>query len=154
MVGMTRRVQAIAVALAVILGIAVASGGVWVLGSGGRAGHSAGSAMVGTNGPDRLIGTNHHDTIDGRGGADLIAGAGGKDLLMGGPGRDKVFGGKKFDHILGGGGSDTIRARDHRPDTIECGPGRDVARVDRIEDGVYDCEQLRIPKPSQGGPSR
>jgi Ca2+-binding RTX toxin-like protein len=155
MVRMTRRAQGIAVALAVILGIALASGGVWVLaGSGGRAGHSAGTAIVGTNGPDRLIGTNHHDKIDGRGGADLIAGAGGKDVLMGGPGRDKIFGGKKFDHILGGVGSDTIMARDNRPDTIECGPGRDVARVDRVEDGVYDCEELRIPKPSQEGPSR
>jgi Ca2+-binding RTX toxin-like protein len=141
---MTRRAQGIAVALAVILGIALASGGVSVLAA----------AIVGTNGPDRLIGTNHADSINGRGGADLIRGRGGRDALRGGRVRDEIVGGKKFDRFFAGGGRDTIRARDGQPDEIECGAGRDLARVDRVEDGVYDCEVLRIPKSSQEAAGR
>jgi Ca2+-binding RTX toxin-like protein len=153
---MTRRAQGIAVALAVILGIALASGAVIVLAGSGHKGSAAatGKVLVGTNGHDRLIGTARHDKIVGRGGPDVLRGRRGWDLLKGGAGRDKVVGGKGFDHIYGGAGRDTIRARDRRPDTIECGPGRDVAIVDRVEDGVYDCEELHIPKPSQAGPGR
>jgi len=153
---MTRRAQGIAVALAVLTGIVLASGGVMVLAGSGKAGNTTttASGIVGTNGPDKLIGTRHDDSIDGRGGADLIRGRGGRDVLRGGTGRDEVVGGKGFDRVNAGGGRDTVRARDHRPDTIECGPGRDLARVDRVEDGVYDCEVLRIPKPSQARPGR
>ena len=153
---MTRRAQGIAVAMAVILGIALAGGGVVVLAGSGPSGvvKPGGRTIVGTNGPDKLIGTNRPDSIDGRGGADLLRGRGGNDVLRGGTGRDTVVGGKKFDRINAGRGRDTIRARDRKPDTIECGPGRDLAIVDRIEDGVYDCEQLHIPKPSQARPHK
>jgi Ca2+-binding RTX toxin-like protein len=153
---MTRRAQGIAVALAVILGIALASGGVVVLAGSGSKGTTTtrATAIVGTNGPDRLVGTNRHDEIDGRGGADVILGRGGKDALRGDAGRDRVVGGKKFDRIFGGGGRDTIRARDRGPDTIECGSGRDVAVVGRVEDGVYDCQELHLPKPSQARTGR
>jgi Ca2+-binding RTX toxin-like protein len=146
---MTRRAQGIAVALAVILGIALVSGGVAVLA--GSDSTVSRAVMVGTNGPNKLIGTNGPDSIEGRGGADLIRGRGGNDILKGGTGRDQIVGGKGFDRIQGGGGHDVIRARDRKPDTIECGAGRDKAVVDRSEDGVYDCEVLRIPKPSQAG---
>jgi Ca2+-binding RTX toxin-like protein len=153
---MTRRAQGIVVALAVILGIALASGGVLVLaGSGHRASTAVtGKVLIGTDGPDRLIGTVRHDEIDGRGAADVVRGRRGADALKGGAGRDRVAGGKGFDHFYGGRGRDTIRARDERPDTIECGAGRDVAWVDRIEDGVYDCETLRTPGPSHARPER
>jgi Ca2+-binding RTX toxin-like protein len=153
---MTRRAQGVTVALAVILGIALASGGVLVLAGSGHRGSIAvsGKVLVGTNGPDRLIGTDRHDEIDGRGGSDVVRGRRGADALKGGAGRDRVAGGKGFDHIYGGGGPDTIRVRDERPDTIECGGGRDVAWVDRIEDGVYDCEVLRTPGPSHASPER
>jgi len=153
---MTRRAQGVAVALAVVLGIALASGGVMVLAGSGTKGSAAvtGKVLVGTDGHDRLIGTARHDEISGRGGPDLVRGRRGWDLVKGGAGGDRVVGGKGYDHIYGGGGNDDIRARDRRPDTIECGPGRDVAIVDRVEDGVYDCEELHIPKPSQTGPSR
>jgi Ca2+-binding RTX toxin-like protein len=152
----TRRAQGIVVALAVIVGIALASGSVMVLAGSGHGGtaKTAGKTLVGTNGPNRLIGTAFHDEIEGRGASDLIRGRRGADLMKGGRGRDKVVGGKGLDHFFGGGGGDTIRARDHHPDTIECGPGGDVAIVDRVEDGVYDCEQLHIPKPSQARPGR
>jgi Ca2+-binding RTX toxin-like protein len=150
---MTRRAQGIAVALAVILGIALASGGVIVFAGSGKDGRStAAAAMTGTNGPNRLIGTNRHDVLDGRGGGDVIRGRGGPDTLRGGPGADTIAGGKKFDSLFGGPGDDTIKARDRQADEIDCGPGHDVAILDRHEDGVYDCEKLKIPGPSQGRP--
>jgi hypothetical protein len=138
---MTRRGQGLVVALAVILAIGLASGGVVVL-----AGASVTAATAGDGGPNRLIGTNRHDVIYGRGGADVIKGRAGKDVLRGGRGRDRVFGGKGFDRLKGGRGGDRIKARDGKPDEIDCGAGRDVATVDRAEDGVFDCERLRAPR--------
>ncbi|TMK73056.1 MAG: hypothetical protein E6G49_05840 [Actinobacteria bacterium] len=148
---MTRRAQGVVVALAVILGIALVSGGVVVLAGSGSSGvmKPAGRMIVGTNGPDKLVGTNRPDVIEGRGGADLIRGRGGKDILKGEAGRDEIVGGKGFDRISAGGARDRIRARDQEPDTIDCGPGFGAAFLDRNEDGVYDCKPLRIPKPSQ-----
>jgi hypothetical protein len=150
---MTRRGQGILVALAVIMGIALASGGVVVLaGSGKPSGDTTTvtTSTVGGGGPNRLIGTNRRDIIDGRGGADLIRGRGANDVLRGGRGRDRISGGKGFDRMSGGRGGDRIKARDRQPDEIDCGPGRDVVIVDRHEDGVFDCERLRQPRPSQG----
>jgi Ca2+-binding RTX toxin-like protein len=151
---MTRRGQGLFVALAVITGIALASGGVVVLaGSGKPSGTTTTTAAaitpatVGDAGPNRLIGTNRRDVIDGRGGNDVIKGRGGTDVLRGGGGRDRISGGKKFDRIDGERGSDRINARDGQPDEIDCGLGRDVATVDRHEDGVFDCEHLRAPPP-------
>jgi RTX calcium-binding nonapeptide repeat (4 copies) len=97
---------------------------------------------TGSNGPDRLVGTRHADTLEGRGGADVILGRGGGDTLVGGRG---------FDRIDGGRGTDRIKARDRGLDAIDCGPGRDVAIVDRAEDGVYDCERVVTPKTFQKG---
>ena len=105
---------------------------------------------MGDGGPDRLIGSNRADVINGRGGGDEIRGRGGKDVLRGGPGGDAIGGGKGFDRLIGGRGGDRIAARDRRPDEIDCGAGRDVATVDRHEDGVFDCERLRTPKSFQG----
>jgi Ca2+-binding RTX toxin-like protein len=120
------------VALGVIGAIALIVGGAVVLAGGGSGN--------GTNGPDRLIGTNHADTLKGRGGADVIKGRGGADTLNGGRG---------FDRIDGGTGGDRIRARDHGLDSIDCGPGKDTAIVDRAEDGVYDCKRVVVPKAFQ-----
>jgi Ca2+-binding RTX toxin-like protein len=154
---MTRRGQGLVVALAVITGIALASGGVVVLaGSGKPSGAATTTATakpattVGDAGSNRLIGTNRHDAMSGRGGNDVIKGRGGKDVLRGGGGGDRIAGGKKFDRIDGERGRDRIHARDGQPDEIDCGPGRDVATVDRHEDGVFDCERLRAPPPFGG----
>jgi Ca2+-binding RTX toxin-like protein len=150
---MTRRAQGIAVALAVILGIALASGGVIVLAGSGKS-TTPRAVIRGTNGPDRLVGTNRHDVIKGRGGRDVIRGRGGADTLRGGRGGDRIAGGRQFDRFLGGRGGDVIDARDRQSDEIDCGAGRDTAILDRHEDGVYDCEKLKIPSPSQGRRSR
>src|SRR3954447_11575413 len=143
---MTRRGQGILVALAVIMGITLVAGGVAVLaGTGGGAGADT-NVLRGSGGANKLIGTNGPDNINGRGGADEIKGRGGDDVLEGGRGGDSIGGGKGFDRLSGGRGNDRINARDGRPDEIDCGAGKDYARVDRHEDGVYDCETVHGPR--------
>jgi Ca2+-binding RTX toxin-like protein len=143
---MTRRGQGILVALAVIMGIALVAGGVAVL---ARSGASAGppvNIIKGTPRPDRLVGTGGADKISGRGAGDKIKGRGGDDVLKGAKGGDEIGGGKGFDRIIAGPGNDHINARDGHPDEIDCGAGDDFAKVDRHEDGVYDCETVRSPR--------
>jgi hypothetical protein len=52
--------------------------------------------------------------------------------MSGGAGRDKVF---------GGGGGDTITTRDREHDTVDCGPGFDVAHLDP-GDSARGCESV------------
>jgi Ca2+-binding RTX toxin-like protein len=106
----------------------------------------------GGSGRDRLIGTPKPDRLDGRAGPDILRGRGGEDRLIGGKGRDRIWGGAGRDEIntevgrpVASGGRDVIRARDHGPDEINCGSGRDRAYVDIVEDGVYDCEEVIEP---------
>ena len=54
----------------------------------------------------------------------------------------------------GSSGRDVIKARDGTPDVINCGPGKDVAYVDRVEDGVFDCERVLVPTSAQKGGHR
>jgi len=133
-------------AAATILAIALIVGAVAVLARGG-----GGETIRGTNGKDHLVGTQRADTILGRGAADVLRGRRGNDVLNGGTGGDRLTGGKGYDRLTGAGGSDLIRARDGHLDTVNCGPGRDRAVVDRAEDGVYDCERLVTPKSFQKG---
>lgn len=120
---------------------------------------AAGSAktrtITGTKHADKLVGTRGADVIKGGGGFDRINGKGGDDTLLGGRGGAKLVGGPGRDEFNAAGGKpvdgqghDVIRARDGRPDVINCGPGKDVAYVDRAEDGVFDCE--RVVKPTSG----
>jgi len=65
---------------------------------------------------------------------DVLYGRSGNDGLRGGPGRD----------ILDGGpGNDTIQARDGGRDEVRCGPGNDLALVDRRDHVARDCEHVR-----------
>jgi Ca2+-binding RTX toxin-like protein len=145
---MTRRAQGILVALAVILAIALAAGGVMVLARSGDG--AAPRTTVGSNASNRIIGTQGPDRIEGRGGNDTIRGRGGNDVLKGDNGGDTLNGGRGFDRLNGGRGGDTIQARDGHPDLIDCGTGKDTAIVDRHEDGVYDCERVLTPRSFQG----
>ena len=87
---------------------------------------------TGTKRADHLVGTNGPDVINGKKGDDVINGRGGRDRLNGGPGNDRIL------------------ARDGTDDSIDCGPGaHDVAVVDRSEDGVYDCEKVKVPGSGQ-----
>lgn len=98
--------------------------------------------VAGTAGNDRLTGTKAAERIDGRGGNDRIDGKGGRDTL------------------LGGAGNDTVIAADGAVDTIDCGPGRDIATADR-NDKVTRCERVVRPaartpaaKPDSGRTAR
>jgi polysaccharide deacetylase/hemolysin type calcium-binding protein len=105
------------------------------------------SAETVQGGPEAetLIGTRKADRIFGRGGDDRLVGGPGNDLLVGGPGRDT---------IIGGPGADRISAADGEPDKIDCGPGRDVAVVDRLDTVAADCEVVRGEKQRPATTSR
>jgi dipeptidyl aminopeptidase/acylaminoacyl peptidase len=65
--------------------------------------------------------------------------------FQGDSGRNVLRGTPYPDFINAGGGNDLVLARDGARDTIDCGPGTDVARVDRI-DIVEHCEHVRRPR--------
>lgn len=106
----------------------------------------------GTGGDDRLVGGAGGDELRGRAGADLLIGHRGADVLIGGAGPDRLRGGPGRDSFnmrdgieLAAPGDDRIEARDGRSDEISCGAGNDVAIVDAVEEGVYDCERVSGP---------
>ncbi len=134
------------VALAVIMGVALVAGGVGVLARSSSSTEAHFNVINGTPHPDNLRGTGGRDRIRGLGAGDKIKGRGDDDVLKGGKGGDVIGGGKGFDRIMGGPGNDRINARDGRPDEIDCGAGKDFAKVDRHEDGVYGCETVRGPR--------
>jgi subtilase family protein/hemolysin type calcium-binding protein len=100
----------------------------------------------GTPRADLLRGTARGDRLVGRGGDDRILGEQGPDCLLGGRGMDRLRGGRGRDRLRGGAGADRLSARGgargSAPDVVDCGPGRDVARVDR-RDRVRRCEKVR-----------
>jgi Ca2+-binding RTX toxin-like protein len=76
----------------------------------------------------------------GQGGNDLLKGFGQPDVLDGGKGNDKLDGGKGRDDLYGGGGSDVLNARDGQKDRrIDCGPGNDTAKVDKVDPTPVSC---------------
>lgn len=105
----------------------------------GRGGHDL---LDGGANEDCISGGAGNDTIRGGPAFDTLSGGPGADVLLGGSGNDAIRGGPGRDTILGGKGIDVIGARDGRRDMIDCGPGRDVAVVDRI-DTVRHCEVVR-----------
>jgi hypothetical protein len=105
--------------------------------------HVAAHTFSGTARADRLRGTAANDVMYGLGGSDVLLGRKGNDVLYGGRGNDVLDGGPGSDRLFGGPGNDTLRARDGRRDLVDCGPGRDVAFVDRI-DRVSGCEVVRL----------
>jgi Tol biopolymer transport system component len=111
-----------------------------------------GRHIVGSSKADYLAGGGGNDTILGRGGNDTILGGAGNDLLEGGPGNDVIDGGPGRDRIFGGPGSDTIQDVDGEKETIDCGPGRDHAIVDKT-DVVRSCELVTFGTPAATGTS-
>ena len=99
----------------------------------GAAAAACATRLNGDNGPNRIVGTVGGDRIKGAGGADRLLGGDGNDCIDGGPGADRISGGK---------GNDKINARDGVADVVDCGPGSDTARVDKI-DKVRNCETVR-----------
>jgi Ca2+-binding RTX toxin-like protein len=98
-----------------------------------------------------LVGGLGDDQLYGGWGNDRLVGGSGADVLWGGVGRDRLVGGPGTNYISGGPGRDSISAANGSEDTIDCGTGRDVARVDRF-DFVRGCERvLRKRKKQVGG---
>jgi len=130
--------------LIVLAGALVASGAVALAAAPGR--------IAGGAGADRIVGTKGDDEILGLRGADNLHGGGGRDVLIGGKGPDRLTGDGGRDEFnmrdgeeVAAPGRDRIYARDGHPDSISCGAGRDLAVVDVVEDGVYDCETVVEP---------
>jgi len=112
--------------------------------------------LRGGRGKDRLLGDHGNDLLLGGAGSDDVRGGGGDDRSGGGDGRDRVDGGsgndlfdeqklgdKGRDRLFGGAGTDRVRSADATRDEIDCGPGRDSARIDRL-DGKKRCEAIRV----------
>jgi Ca2+-binding RTX toxin-like protein len=98
-----------------------------------------------------LVGRSRSDVLRGGAFGDLIVGLAGNDRLRGGAGADCLFGGGGRDHLDGGAGvdtydagdgRDTLVAVDGRAERVDCGSGRDTARVDRV-DRVTGCERVK-----------
>ena len=94
---------------------------------------------IGTNGPDTLRGTNGNDRLEGRGG---------DDKLKGGKGDDKIFPGTGDDKVRAGPGDDRIYARDQNGvDFIDCGGGFDkVETIHRDDETLGNCERALGPR--------
>jgi Ca2+-binding RTX toxin-like protein len=151
-----RRVALVLVAMALAL----------VLASGG----ALAAIEIGTYGPDTLRGTNKADTLIGKGGDDVLISLHGRDELLGGPGKDclicvtpghqsytgdknlqggaendLLWSGKGTDRVVGGEGNDFLSddtLREFSEDYLSGGPGNDVIDVlqyrsarDRVECG-------------------
>jgi hypothetical protein len=81
-------------------------------------------------------------THAGSAGADRLRGTAGPENLVGRAGRDTLSGDGGDDCLRGGTGNDRIDAADAAHDRVDCGPGRDSARVDGF-DAVRRCEVVR-----------
>jgi hypothetical protein len=90
---------------------------------------------------NKLVGTSKGDKLFGLGGNDTLTGGAGADCLYGGPGNDKLTGGPGKDVFSGGSGNDTINARDGIAETVDCGSGRDSAKLD-TKDKAKHCEKI------------
>lgn len=139
-----------------------ASDGAIVLGGDGEDSVAISSGWAdGLRGRDVLKGGGAHDLLRGGGnadrilssaGPDAIDGGSGRDTLIGGPGQDSVVGGSKGDVMRSGAGDDEVTAMDgHADRLVDCGPGHDVAIVDRLLDGnIKGCEKVRFHDPDDG----
>jgi RTX calcium-binding nonapeptide repeat (4 copies) len=106
--------------------------------------------LKGGPGADELDGGADADLLDGKDDDDVVSGADGDDFVIGGAGKDSLFGGPGNDILsdgLGknaysaGPGDDTISARQSIGEKVNCGPGVDIAYVDK-KDKTTGCEQM------------
>jgi Ca2+-binding RTX toxin-like protein len=105
--------------------------------------------LIGARGDDRLLGDDSakgvggDDRVSGNAGDDLLVGDSGNDRLAGGAGDDRLAGGPGRNRLLGGSGNDRLNAANGSFDRVNCGPGRDIVRADRV-DRVRGCERVRV----------
>jgi len=102
--------------------------------------------LDGGSGSDRIFGMAADDTLQGGGGNDVVHGGDGADRMYGGAGNDLLDDSPRShqdaDYYDGGPGSDEIFSRDGKRDTVVCGSGHDVAKVDRKDKVAGDCESV------------
>ena len=153
---MTRRLGAIAIAVALALGCAALTFDAAVAGSAevprcdGRP-----ATIVGTEGNDVIQGTPHDDVIWAGGGNDVVYGGGGNDVICGGPGNDVLHGGRGDDWLDGGPGrdivlgelgDDTVLGGSGSEDEVSGGLGIDLVNGgpgnDDIVHGDYGYDQM------------
>ena len=92
-------------------------------------------------GGDRINAGRGRDRVSAGAGSDRVSGGSGADALAGNAGRDVITGGAGSDVITGGDGNDVIDARDGAVDTVTCGAGFDVAKLD-ADDVIADATEL------------
>ena len=96
-------------------------------------GGSAGDKLSGDGDDNWIFGKGGNDRIRGRGGDDLVRGDGGNDRASGEDGNDYVSGESGLDQLSGGNGNDQVTSRDSTAETVDCGPGEDVAVATRLD---------------------
>ncbi len=143
-------------------------------------GQQGDDTLDGGPGPDRLWGGPGNDVLRGGPGSDVLRGQGGNDTLYGGPSRDTLIGGAGNDLITevpsaysraepldtgenrvdGGPGNDTINVANGKRDVVDCGPGFDTVKADKI-DALRNCERREflispfpVASPGKGRPTR
>jgi hypothetical protein len=86
-----------------------------------------------------IKGSSRGDTIRGGSGSDVLYGYGGRDRIEGRGGNDLLNGGAGRDVLVGGLGDDRVTSADGEPDTVACGPGREIVDAD-LADRLSGCE--------------
>ncbi|MBJ7332678.1 MAG: hypothetical protein JHC95_22480 [Solirubrobacteraceae bacterium] len=107
-------------------------------------------SVEGGSGADVLVGSSGPNMLAGDGGADELHGGEGDDELSGDDGKrlQDSLGGwisngeTDIDQLFGDGGADHLDARDGTAESVACGSGPDVARIDLPGDAAPDCEGL------------
>ena len=89
------------------------------------------------------------DDVHGGYGPDELHGGTGNDTVRGGPGDDRLWAGGGSDVVHGGQGDDVLHAlaADNDPDVLDCGPGRDTAKVrgsERSTTRFRGCETIVV----------
>ena len=79
--------------------------------------------IVGGGGPDRITGNPFAPT-------NLLKGNGGNDTIYGGDGNDTIDRGSGHDLLFGQSADDELFGKDGRSDTLDGGPGVDIATRD------------------------
>ncbi|WP_460709872.1 Ig-like domain-containing protein [Nocardioides dilutus] len=109
-----------------------------ILGRGGDdllRGGGGSDVVRGGRGDDRVAGGRGDDRVFGQGGDDVVRGDSGDDKVVGGPGNDRMGGFRGADELIGTDGPSTI-------DTMNCGPGPDVAEADPDDVVMQNCETV------------
>jgi Ca2+-binding RTX toxin-like protein len=119
-------------------------------------GNGENDTISGGFGDDVLMGDSGNDTIYGNTGVDQLFGGAGNDSLFALAGADASLPGA--DVVHGETGNDSIHTRDNEPDLVDCGPGKDSARLDFV-DVIFDatpanpkgsCETVTRAAPKKG----